>query len=91
MTFNHDENPVRSHIASIDSEILLITGFDNAIIGLSQRVNEPTLAVYSWEKIIEILMAENDMDIEDAMEYTEFNIIGAWMGERTPIIVMPLD
>jgi hypothetical protein len=31
------------------------------------------------------------MDFEDAVEFVEFNILGAWVGENTPIVVMPLD
>lgn len=86
-----ESNPKRDHIAEIDDQILLIDGFDDAIIGLSRRINEETLAVYSYEKIIETLMERDGLEFEDAVEYTEFNIIGAWVGERTPIIVMPLD
>ena len=66
-------------------------GLDDAIIGTSQRINEPVLAVYSWEKIINILVERDDMDFEDAVEFVEFNILGSWVGESTPIVVMPLD
>jgi hypothetical protein len=71
--------------------ILLLDGLDEAFIGFSQRINEPTLAVYSWEKIIDCLVANDDMSYDDAMEFADFNIRGAWVGERTPIIVMPID
>lgn len=84
-------HPIREHLSEIYPDILLMTDLDEAIIGVSQRLNEPVLAVYDWEKIIHILMQRDDMDLDEAVEYTEFNIIGAWIGENTPIVVMPLD
>ena len=68
---------------------LLMNGFDEACIGYSQRMNEPLLAVYSYEKMVEVLMTRDGMDDEEAMEYIDFNCVGAHMGETTPIIVMP--
>ena len=84
-------NPIREHLEQEYADLLLMDGLDDAIIGVSQRINEPMLSVYSWEKIIEILIKRDDMDFEDAVEFIEFNILGAWVGEKTPIIVMPLD
>lgn len=94
MGFNHEDtalSPIHEHIWSIDPEIMLMDGFDDAIIGLTQRMNEPNIAVYSWEKIIEILINRDGLDIEEAIEHTEYNILGAWMGDRTPIVVMPIE
>lgn len=84
-------NPIREHLANTHDDLLLLDGLDDAIIGTSQRINEPVLAVYSWEKIINILVERDDMDFEDAVEFVDFNILGAWVGENTPIVVMPLD
>jgi len=39
--------------------------------------------IYSKSKCIQILM--KDMSEEDALEYYEYNIVGAYMGEKTPI------
>ena len=66
-------------------------GFDEACIGLSQRINEPMLAVYSYEKMVDLLVKRDGMDAEEAMEFIDFNCVGAWIGERTPIIVMPIE
>jgi hypothetical protein len=43
-------------------------------------------AVYSYEKIIEGLVADG-MDYTDAQEYFSFNIEGAYVGETTPAIL----
>ena len=85
--------PLRERINEIllqqDENALLMDGFDEALIGFSQRINEPLLAVYSYEKMVEVLMEREGMDDETAMEYIDFNCVGAYMGETTPIIVMP--
>lgn len=89
----YDNNEIRERIVELtdDPEVLLIDGFDDAIIGLSSRINEPTLAVYAWEKLVNTLVERDGLSVDDAIEYIEFNVLGAWVGDRTPIIVLPLD
>jgi len=79
------------YLEEIDEDILLMDGFDEACIGHSQRINEPVLAVYSYDKMVEVLMTRDGMDDEEAMEFIEYNCVGAWIGERTPIIVRSLN
>ena len=65
--------------------MLFAEGLDEAFIGVGQRCSEGPIAIYDREKAIEILAG--DMSMEDAIEYFEFNVEGAWVGERTPIFV----
>ena len=70
----------------LDCEGLLFAdGFDEAIIGVAERIGMEPVVAYDINKIIEILA--RDMPKEDAVEYFEFNILGAYMGERTPVFV----
>ena len=72
-----------------DEEILRIDGFDEACIGWtnSWSGNErPMRLVYDENKMIEILM-EQGMDAEEALEYYDFNIAGAYLGRNTPVII----
>ena len=72
-----------------DEEILRIDGFDEACIGWtnSWSGNErPMRLVYDENKMIEILM-EQGMDAEEALEYYDFNIAGAYLGSNTPVII----
>ena len=65
-----------------DEGLLFADGFDDAIIGIcpsSFRV------VYSRSKAINIL--SEDMSLEDAVEFAEYNTFAAYVGERTPIWV----
>lgn len=66
-----------------EDEFLKADGFDNAIIGVSENFNEPLRLIYSVRKCLNILMV--DMTEEDALEHFNFNIKGAYMGEKTPI------
>ena len=72
----------------MDESVLLMDGFEEAFIGYSQRINEPVLAVYSYEKMLGVLVRRDDMDYDEATEYINYNCLGAWVGEKTPIIVM---
>lgn len=62
-------------------------GFDEAILGVAQRCGQPEIIAYDTEKILEILQARDGMTAEEAVEYFEFNIAGAWVGEETPIFI----
>jgi hypothetical protein len=92
---------LREEIAEINPDALLLDGFDEAIIGMAERINLGPVVAYDVEKIIEILA--NDMEVENddledgqsiedmkismAYEYFYFNIQGAWMGDYTPIFI----
>ena len=75
----------------MDESVLLMDGFEEAFIGYSQRINEPVLAVYSYEKMLGVLVRRDDMDYDEATEYINYNCLGAWVGEKTTIIVMDSD
>jgi hypothetical protein len=64
-----------------DIPLLFIDGHDNAIIGLARSFNT-TSVLYDKKIVIKNLM--EDMTEEEAEEYFEFNIVGAYVGEYTP-------
>jgi hypothetical protein len=64
-----------------DEEILKADGFDDAVIGVDEKTMR---LIYSVGRCIEILV-EDGMTMEDAMEYFDFNVSGAWVGDKTPI------
>jgi len=66
--------------------MLTADGFDDALIGVGERCGCPDLAVYDANKCLEILV-ESGMDSEEALDYFEFNTLGAWVGDSTPIFV----
>lgn len=72
-------------VADENPEALLADGFEDAYIGLARRCGQPTLVTYDYDKCIEILVLRDGMTYEEAVEYFEFNVVGAWMGANTPI------
>ena len=65
-------------------QIITAVGFDDAFVGIGIQFNMP-VAVYDYAKCIDILAKE--MDYEDAVEFFQFNVIDAWVGEQTPIFL----
>ena len=65
-------------------DLLKADGFDEAIIGVVERLGTQAIC-YDTEKVIEILM--RDMSEEEAWEYFQYNIAGAWVGEHTPFFL----
>jgi len=65
-------------------DLLKADGLDEAIIGVVQRMGTQAIC-YDTEKVIEILM--RDMTEDEAWEYFQYNIAGAWVGEHTPFFL----
>jgi hypothetical protein len=69
-----------------DEETVYAAGFDAAFIGLGTQFNKD-LAVYDFEKCIDILMGRDGMSYDEAIEYMDFNVIGAYVGAYTPVFL----
>jgi hypothetical protein len=67
--------------------MLFVDGFDEALLGWTNRNDLPHLTVYSYDKCARILIERDGMTADEAIEYLEFNTVGAWMGEDTPLFV----
>tara|TARA_R110002020_G_scaffold185098_1_gene382597 strand:- start:213 stop:488 length:276 start_codon:yes stop_codon:yes gene_type:complete len=74
-------------LADYNDEALTADGFDDAIMGIGERCGQPTLVAYDRTKCIQILIDRDGMDYEEAVEFFEFNTVGAWVGENTPIFI----
>jgi hypothetical protein len=66
-----------------DEEITLADGFEDAFLGVARQFGKP-FAIYDREKCIDILVNRDGMSHEEAEEYFQFNVEGAWVGESTP-------
>tara|TARA_B000000475_G_C15815772_1_gene373567 strand:- start:126 stop:377 length:252 start_codon:yes stop_codon:yes gene_type:complete len=66
-----------------EESFLKMDGFDSCIIGLEQTSLK---LIYSKKSILEKLIKESNMSELEAIEYYEFNILGCYMGEKTPIL-----
>jgi hypothetical protein len=77
---------IKDMIVEYNEESLLADGFDDAIVGMVEGVNKHPVVLYDKDKCIDILC--RDMSREEAVEYFEYNVIGAYMGENTPKFAM---
>jgi hypothetical protein len=77
------------------SSLVLADGFEEAFIGVAERSGfSESVAVYDYDRCIEILMdpeVNEDMSMESAIEYFEYNVLGSWVGEQTPIFIRKLS
>ena len=48
------------------------------------------VAVYDYEKMVESLMKQDNIDYFEAAEFIDYNTVGAYFGEKTPIIIRKL-
>ena len=74
--------------------MLKADGFDEAIIGQAciwRDKGMHNVLVYDAEKMRSILMERDNMDSDEAREFIEFNIEGAYVGVETPVYVWTED
>jgi hypothetical protein len=66
--------------------LLLFDGMNEAIIGTTER-NGEILVCYSIKKMKDILINNDGMTEEEAIEFLEYNTVGTNVGPQTPICI----
>ena len=64
-------------LTEIYDGVLLADGFEEALIGFGYQFNYP-VAIYDLKKCYNILIERDGMDDTEAMEYMDFNVLGAY-------------
>ena len=68
--------------------MMVADGFRDALIGYARRPgDEDDIAIYSYDKCVQILMDRDGMEYSEAVEFMDFNVEGAWMGDGTPMFM----
>ena len=75
-------------IAEINPEAMMADGFDDAVLGMCVQFGSEPIVAYDYEKCIEILMKRDSLSRIDAIDFMEFNVIGAYVGLDTPVFIM---
>lgn len=65
---------------------VILDNCDYALAGYAMRINLEPLAVYSYDRLIDVFI-DQGMSDDEAIEYVDFNVAGLWAGERTPLIL----
>ncbi len=64
-----------------EEECLTADGFESALVGCTYGPD--VVAVYDINKMIEVLVEEG-MDSDEAIEFLDYNVVSAYVGEKTP-------
>ena len=70
-----------------DTELLFLSDveFDEAIIGVAERIGQEPVVAYDTTKLVEIL--SRSMSVDEAYEFFDYNILGAYVGDKTPLFI----
>ena len=63
---------------------LFADGFDDAIIGYEPNSGK---VVYEISAMVDILIRDQEMDEEEAIDYLSYNVLCAHVGDQTPIYI----
>jgi hypothetical protein len=73
-------------LEEMEESALLMKGYDEAIIGLTDPLpGEAIRVVYDRAKVIAII-AKN-MNFAAAVEYFNFEVVSGWSGESSPVFI----
>ena len=69
--------------------------YEDAIIGVAHRFGAEPIVAYDYVKVLDLLgerfkEAGSEDPHMDALEWFDFNIIGSWVGDKTPIFIQTL-
>jgi hypothetical protein len=81
---------IRELLSDIDDELLLMDGFDECIIGICHSFGGKPVVAYDYEKVIAQLQSDG-MTYDEAVEYHQFNQVGAYVGELTPVFIHRIE
>ena len=71
-------------------DVLYADDLDYALIGHT-LTGEHMLAVYDYWRCVEWFEQTTDMSYQEAIEWVDFNVTGAFVGPQTPIFIETID
>lgn len=86
MAENHKNRQRCVELSEEGDELVFADGYDSAIIGIGQR-DGVEIVVYDSAAVIRILCRRDGMTLMEAQDFFEFNVLGAWIGEKTPLFL----
>lgn len=80
------QEQIEQLVVDSNPNALFADGFEGCLLGCT-RVHGRTVAVYSRGLCIKKLMDDDEMTHDEAIEFFEFNVEGAYVGPHTPIFL----
>ena len=76
-------------LAYYDDSVILADGFELAFLGCGYSYSG-SYAIYNLDTCIKILEQRDGMSDYEAEEYIEYNVLGAFVGDRMPVFLVPM-
>ena len=86
------EGRIQDWVAQHNEDAILYPDLNEALIGICEQFGRPPVAVYDFNKCIDILKQDGtnedpDTDYDDAIDYFYYNTLGTWAGDSTPVFI----
>lgn len=81
---------VYEELADANPMAMVANGFEDAYIGYTVGMG-PSLAVYDYQKCVDVLVKRDGMSELEAIEYLDHNTVYAYVGEGTPLFINPVE
>lgn len=79
---------IEEELVENEESALFADGFDEALLGISVfSPGRAPLVAYDYDACVGILVRRDKMTEEEAEEFMEYNVVGAWVGEKTPLFL----
>ena len=91
MTASRTKQILDEYATEYQIPLVQFDGLEEAVIGIAATHTQPDRIAYSVKKIYEILMRDQEMSYEEAIEWFSFNIESLWAGEHTPALIWDLE
>jgi hypothetical protein len=85
---NKQQKLIFEQMEEMNPDAMQLDGFEDCVAGISVGFKGSCL-IYDMRKVIEKL--KEDMTEEEAWEYFDYNILGSWVGEFTPMFLAEIN
>jgi len=69
-------------------DALMMDGFNDCVVGILERCGMESIVIYDREKVIAKLMDDDGYSHDEALDFYQYNQLGAWLGAKTPGFVV---
>lgn len=76
-----------AELAEANPEARLADGFESCVVGIANRCGASPVAAYDYDKCVDLLVERDGMSVEDAHEFMSYNVVGAYVGDGTPVFI----
>lgn len=82
---------IREAVAEFVEDALFCDGYDDCVIGVVERFGMEPIVLYDREKMLKKMVKADGMSRDEAEEHFSFNVIGAWVGDKTPAFMTKIN